>query len=124
MLIHCCGCDEKIEARLTDGGEVYPHRRDLSALPFWMCDTCGNFVGCHYKTNRPTMPLGCMPTPEINNARRHIHAKLDPIWQGGKMTRKEIYKKISERLGRGYHTANIRSIREAREVYRVICEYG
>lgn len=45
--IHCCGCGETVTARLTDGREIYPHRQDLSGLPFWKCDTCGNYVGCH-----------------------------------------------------------------------------
>ncbi|MBL4783605.1 MAG: hypothetical protein JKX92_15340 [Porticoccaceae bacterium] len=122
MLIHCCGCDEKIEARLTNGGEIYHHRNDLSSLPFWKCDTCGNFVGCHHKTDKPTRPLGCIPTPEIRNARKHIHAKLDPIWQSGKISRNQFYKKLSEKLGWKYHTANIRSVEEAREVYKAIDE--
>ena len=34
MLIRCCGCEKKVEARLTDGGEIYPHRADLSHCRF------------------------------------------------------------------------------------------
>ena len=84
MNIRCCGCQKKVEARLTDGSEIYPHRKDLYSLPFWKCDVCGNFVGCHHKTKNRTRPLGCIPTPEIKNARKHIHAILDPLWQSGK----------------------------------------
>ncbi len=62
MLIYCCGCNEKIKARLTNGEEIYPHRTDLYLLPFWKCDSCGNFVGCHHKTDNPTKPLGCIPS--------------------------------------------------------------
>ena len=123
MLIRCCGCEKKVEARLTDGGEIYPHRPDLKSLPFWKCDACGNYVGCHHKTKNRTQPLGCIPTPEIKNARQHIHKLLDPIWQSGKMKRKEIYKILSDRLGWKYHTANIRSVEEARKVYRIIQEH-
>ena len=44
--ILCCGCGgEKVQARLTHGSEIYPHRKDLYSLPFWKCDACGNFVG-------------------------------------------------------------------------------
>jgi len=39
------------------------------------------------------------------------------------MTRKEIYREISNQLGWKYHTANIRSIEEAREVYKIIRRY-
>ena len=68
-----------VEVRLTNGAEIYPHRKDLSELPFWKCDTCGNFVGCHHKTGDPTKPLGVIPTSEIKRARQHIHRILDPI---------------------------------------------
>ncbi len=120
MLIHCCGCGVKVDARLTDGAEIYPHRNDLHNLPFWKCDKCDNYVGCHHKTKNRTQPLGCIPTPEIKNARQHIHKLLDPIWQNGKIKRKDLYKKISKKLGWKYHTAGIRSIDDARKVYRLI----
>lgn len=118
MLIYCCGCNEEIEARLTNGGEIYPHRPDLKSLPFWKCDSCGNHVGCHYKTKNKIQPLGCIPTPEIRNARVHIHKLLDPLWKTGKISRKDLYKKLSNEFGWNYHTANIRSVEEARKVYR------
>jgi len=122
MIIYCCGCKKKIDARLTDGSEIYPHRSDLISLPFWKCDACHNYVGCHHKTSNRTQPLGCIPTSEIKNARKHIHKLLDPIWQSGGHKRVDIYKQISEKLGFRYHTANIRSIEEARDVYKIIRE--
>ena len=33
---------------------------------------------------------------------------------------KELYRKISDRLGWKYHTANIRNVEEARTVYRIV----
>ena len=123
MEIRCCGCGEKVKARLTDGKEIYSHRPDLHGLPFWKCDACGNFVGCHHKTKDRTRPLGCIPTPELRKARGHIHKILDPLWQNAKrknVRRKEVYGLISDNLGYKYHTANIRSIDEARKIYRFI----
>lgn len=123
MNIWCCGCNSEIAARLTDGGEIYPHRPDLSGLPFWRCDACGNFVGCHHKTKNRTKPLGCIPTPEIKAARQHIHHVLDPIWQSGRIERRTVYRMVSEKLGvTEYHTAEIRSVEAAREAYRAIVE--
>lgn len=118
--IYCCGCEAKVSARLTDGREIYPHRKDLAKQPFWKCDACGNFVGCHHKTKDRTRPLGCIPTPEIKNARKHIHALLDPIWESKLIGRRRLYKLISSKIGWKYHTANIRSIEEAREIYQLI----
>lgn len=120
MILYCCGCEKYVEARLTDGREVYPHRPDLYGLPFWKCDACGNYVGCHHKTANRTAPLGCIPTPELKKARHHIHEILDPLWQSGLITRLNLYAAISEKLGWQYHTAKIKSVEEAREVYRVV----
>lgn len=120
MNIHCCGCAKKVEARLTDGTEIYPHRPDLASLPFWACDSCGNFVGCHHKTKNPTQPLGCIPTPEIKAARQHIHRILDPLWQSGTWNRRKVYERISAEIGWNYHTAKIKSVDEARRVYAIV----
>lgn len=120
MKIYCCGCGAEVDARLTNGKEIYPHRYDLQKLPFWRCDSCSNYVGCHHKTSTPTKPLGHIPTDELRKARLHIHALVDPLWQSGKMSRDEVYKKISEKLGYVYHTANLKTLEEAREVWKVV----
>ena len=120
MIIYCCGCKEDVIARLTSGKEIYPHRKDLYTLPFWKCKVCGNHVGCHCKTGNPTRPLGCIATKEIKQARQRIHALLDPVWEKGKYSRKQVYRKISQKLGYKYHTAEIRTIKQARTVYSVV----
>lgn len=114
--IYCCGCGHDVGARLTDGSEIYPHRHDLRGLPFWRCDACGNFVGCHHKTRDRTRPLGCIPTPEISARRKRLHALFDPAWRDGRIGRKELYAAISKAIGREYHTGEIRSIEEADQV--------
>lgn len=120
-MILCCGCGEDIQARLTSGREIYPHRPDLHRLPFWMCDACGNYVGCHHKTKDRLRPLGNIPTPKLRSARNSIHRILDPIWKEGHMKRGRVYRLLSERLGiPGYHTGEIRTIEEARQVYRIV----
>lgn len=121
-IIYCCGCEKKVGARLTDGEEVYPRRTDLYRIPFWKCDKCNNWVGCHHKTSIPTNPLGCIPTPEIKRARQKIHSILDPIHKAGHIKRKELYRLISEKIGlKGrYHTATIRNMREAEEAMEAI----
>lgn len=114
-------------ARLTDGTEIYPHRPDLSALPFWRCDACGNFVGCHHKTPNRTQPLGNIPTKEIKEARKHIHRILDPLWMKApdpKAKRREIYAYLSRHLGYQYDTGEIREIDEARTVYTLVKRYA
>lgn len=119
MNIFCCECASEVTARLTDGREIYPHRPDLATLPFWKCLKCSNYVGCCYKTADRTRPLGCIPNATIRNARQHIHKLIDPVWKSGRITREVIYQHLSEMMGSEYHTANIRTIEEARAVYRI-----
>lgn len=123
-LIYCCGCEADVEARLTNGLEVYRHRPDLHTLPFWKCDACGNYVGCHHKTSAPTRPSGCIPTREIRDARKEVHMVLDPLWQSGRYARKIIYRHLSDRLGRPYHTGETRSLEEIRLVLEALAELG
>lgn len=123
--IFCCGCQRDVEARLTDGRETYAHRPDLHALPFWKCDGCSNFVGCHHKTKNRTRPLGVIPTPEIKALRSEIHCVIDPIWKSGRVGRGELYGMIAHLIGvEEYHTADIRTVEQAREVKRVAKELG
>ena len=119
--IYCCGCESKVDAELTDGREIYRHRPDLHSLPFWKCPGCRNYVGCHHKTKERTKPLGVIPTVEIRNARRHIHNKFDPIWRSKKMSRDEVYRRLSREMGMNeFHAADIKTISEARGVYRAV----
>lgn len=118
MKLWCCACKKEVEPHLEWGSDIYPHRPDLAGRPFWQCHECMNFVGCHWKTKSPTRPLGCIPTPELKNARRHIHELIDPLWQSGRIGRKRLYGELTELIGRQYHTADLRTIDEARLVYR------
>ena len=65
MRLWCCECANHVEARLTDGREIYPHRPDLAALPFWRCDGCGGYVGTHHRSDDPTRPLGVIPSSAL-----------------------------------------------------------
>lgn len=121
--IWCCACGCAVEARLTDGREVYPHRPDLAALPRWKCDGCGNSVGTHHKTDNPTRPLGNIPTPELKRARQHIHALIDPVWKSKRVKRRKLYGHLSDALGYEYHTGDIKTVDEARRVYGVALDY-
>lgn len=116
MFIWCCSCNENVSAVLVTGREIYPHRPDLSELPFWLCIRCKNYVGCHHKMKNRTKPLGNIPTPELRAARQAIHAIVDPLWKARLMTRGLVYGKLSIALGRKYHAAHLRTLEEAEKV--------
>lgn len=115
--IFCTGCQTEVEARLTDGKEMYPHRADLAKMLFWVCDTDRAFVGCHRGSTRP---LGFLATPEVKKWRKIIHGILDPLWEARRIPRGKAYAYISHRLGRTYHTAEIYSVKEAKEIYEIV----
>lgn len=73
----------RVKARLTNGAEVYPHRRDLHGKPIWVCDGCGGRVGCHPGT---TTPLGTPAGPALRRARSMLHdERIDPLWKQAHM---------------------------------------
>lgn len=122
MLLYCVGCGKDVDARLTNGAEIYPHRPDLSSLPFWRCDGCKNYVGCHHKTSNRTRPLGNIPTPELRELRKKIHAVIDPIWREKKGGRGALYAKISASIGHEYHTGEIKSVEEGKLILQIVAE--
>jgi len=69
MKIFCCGCGQDIDARLTDGAEIFPYRKDLYSLPFWKCDACGNFDRILDPLWKP--PDGKMTRTAESTARTH-----------------------------------------------------
>lgn len=120
--IWCTGCNRRVSARLTDGSEMYPSRPDLAELPFWVCETpgCRAFVGTHHKTKNRYKALGFLATPEVKKWRMMIHGILDPLWKQNKIKRGQAYKYVSDRIGRDFHTAQIYSEEDGRQVYEII----
>jgi hypothetical protein len=117
MKIFCVECKTKRKARLTNGQEIYPHRQYLNIIPFWKCDVCKNYVGCHHKAlNIKTRPLGIIPNQMLRIKRQEIHNILDPIWKTKKTTRKRVYQYLSNKIGKEYHTGDIRTVTQANRV--------
>ena len=120
MKIYCCTCEAPVEARLTGGTEIYPHRPDLSKLNFWKCDACNNYVGCHSKTKDKTRPLGTIPSPELRRARQKLHGIMDPLWKEGLIKRGDLYRELSKALGKEFHTAETKTIGEVEDALQVV----
>ena len=119
IVIWCCECAQAVNAKLTSGKKIYPHRKDLAGIPIWQCGQCNNFVGCHPGGE---LPIGSIPTPEIRAERKKIHGLIDPIWKSRLLKRTELYGMISERLGREFHAGSISSMSEAKRVVEIIDE--
>ena len=83
-------------SRQATGDELYPHRRDLYAKRFWICDPCDAWVGCHPGTETP---LGRLANADLRKAKQRAHAAFDPIWKTKKLRRSEAYAWLSGALG-------------------------
>lgn len=98
-------CDYcRAAARLTTGREVYPHRPDLFAKPFYVCTPCDARVGCHPGTNNV---LGRLANAELRGAKQAAHAALDPLWRSGQFKRKDAYYRLSKALGIAFADCHI-----------------
>ena len=118
MKIWCVECNNKVVGRLTTGREIYGPQSYFKRKRFWICDHCKNYVGCHKSDPRP---LGMIANPELRAARQDIHRLLDPIWQDNGVSRTRVYRRLAKLLKKKeYHTANIASLDEAREVWEAI----
>ncbi len=92
-------CDYcKNEANLVNGDAIYPHRKDLYNLKFWLCKPCGAYVGCH-KNSKNNAPLGRLANAELRKAKSDAHAKFDPVWKSGRKTRSSAYLWLANELG-------------------------
>lgn len=123
MKIFCVECQKDIEPKLVSGAMVYPRSPKLAHDKFWMCNSCKNFIGCHKNANKNKLkPLGVIANKELKQARIKIHSVLDPIWREEKMKRGQVYAVLSKELGYTYHTGELRSIDEARRVWKIVAE--
>jgi hypothetical protein len=91
------GCDYcYFEAELVSGDKIYPHRGDLFSKMFWRCVSCDAYVGCHPGTSQP---LGRLANAELRRAKQAAHKAFDPLWQSGKMSRTQAYRRLAEQMG-------------------------
>lgn len=73
-------------------------RKNLTGL-FWGCDTyvsCGTTHGAH----EDGRPLGTPADPETKEWRVRAHRAFDPLWQTGKMSRREAYDWLCQVMGK------------------------
>jgi len=88
-----CGATSK----LVTGASVYPHKPELSELPFYRCEPCDAHVGCHPGSTRP---LGIPANAELRRQRLYTHSAFDPLWRGKNaiMERGEAYAWLADTL--------------------------
>ena len=81
-------------ASLIDSSEIY--QRSYGYI--WMCRPCDAYTGVHQSSPRYA-PLGTLAKKELRELRKQVHAKFDPLWKKGKMTRKQAYFWLAKEMG-------------------------
>lgn len=90
----CPYCGELADK--TNGRKVYPHRPDLHHHVIFACLPCDAWVGTHKGTDKP---LGRLANAELRKAKMAAHSAFDPLWKSGRMSRKDAYAMLSEKMG-------------------------
>ena len=129
---YCDYC--KRPSSLVSGDVIYPHRPDLYSKKFWHCAGCDAYVGCHAAGNGygdGTRPLGRLANAELRKAKREAHAHFDPLWQSGKIGRRDAYAILAGVLGISASDCHIgmfdvqqcRAVIEAKPAicYKILC---
>ena len=79
-------------AKLVDSEVIYGRSYGNS----WLCVPCDAYVGCHKGTNKP---LGRLANKDLRQAKMKAHIAFDPLWKSKKMTRREAYIFLANKLG-------------------------
>lgn len=87
-------------AQFVDNAAIYGRRYGTSWMAYW-CKPCDARVGVHQ--NDPARPLGTLANKELRGWRVKAHAAIDPIWQTRAMSRKSVYRWLSEELEQEIH---------------------
>lgn len=94
LIANCPYCGKCTE--LVTGDVIYPRRPELHRKKFYLCKPCDAYVGCHPGTENP---LGRLANKELRRAKMRAHAAFDPLWQDGKLRRREAYAALASMLG-------------------------
>ena len=125
-------------AQLVTGADIYRGSPELASKPYWRCEPCQTWCGCHAGTNKP---LGIPADKATRDARQHVHKDvLDPLWQGAinalgyepedekaraiirNVARKRVYEYLANRMGltRAETHTGLFSIEQCRQAYRIL----
>ena len=106
------------QGQLVGGERIYPHRPDLYAKQFYLCQ-CGAYCGCHPGS---IVPLGNPCGPETRRARSAAHDAFDPLWRSKAMSRPAAYAWLAEATGirRDLCHIGMMNAEQARSAVRVV----
>lgn len=87
------------EAEWVENKAIYGKNYGNSYM-MYLCRPCDARVGCHNNTRNP---LGTMANAELREWRKKAHAKFDPMWKLGNMSRGKAYGILNKEFGHEIH---------------------
>jgi len=103
------------EAEWVENKEVYGRNYGDSYM-IWLCRDCNAYVGCHQNTKTPKGKI--LARADLREARRNVHAVIDPIWQSKKYKRNTVYIRLKEAFGREVHVGGTETVEECDEIIK------
>ena len=108
----CRYCGGPVE--FVDSARVY---RGKSYGMIYDCRPCDAYVGVHKGTDKP---LGTLANRELRQWRMRAHSAFDPMWQKGKMTRRDAYSWMQTALSMSAEQAHISRF-DVEQCERLVC---
>lgn len=105
--------------KLVNGDIIYPHRKDLYNLNFWLCEKCDAYCGCHKNT---ITPLGTLANSSLRKLRSECHKEFDELWKNHNITRANAYKWLAEQMSINISNCHIAMFNEqhCKKVLKII----
>ena len=100
------------QAEYVDSKIIY--KRSYGMI--YHCRECDAYVGVHKGTDNP---LGRLANKELRHWKRAAHDAFDPIWQSGRMKRRDAYQWLAEQMGLSPEETHI-GMFDVRECKKVI----
>lgn len=101
VTLHCPVCGAR--AVLKDSRAIYGVFHGF----VWACPNlaiCDTYVGCHRNSHSPLGTLADAPT---RRARGRAHRLFDSIWKSGRLSRKDAYRLLQQKMGLSERDAHI-----------------
>lgn len=120
--VKCLSCDDHVRAKLVLGSIAAPDVHKLADKLYFLCRGCGNFVGSWHNKGDIYLPVGTIPTKEIQAAREVVYENMQILIDSGRYNRTALYNLLSRKLGwrSKFGVAKIDSIKQAKNITKML----
>lgn len=120
--VKCLCCDDHVRAKLVLGSVAAPHIPRLADKLYFLCRECRNFVGCWHNKDDMYIPIGTIPTKEVQAEREIIYQKIQSLVDAGHYKRTTLYTLLSKKCGwrDKFGVAKINSVMQAKNIIKIL----